>query len=303
MNTFGLPSLIHPHSAEQFLSQNWPEIPFITHDLKESIKLIRSIPFLHSLDALLESWPDPIKAHLPDVSDESSSITVTPGDAKKLFENRMGLLFNNVHHRSPLLADALQTIRKDLGLPVATQARCMVYATPDGKGTAAHFDQNVNFVLQLHGTKRWWLAPNTHVENPTERFTIGQPIEPELASYLSTDFPSAMPLENRTEYLLTPGSMLFVPRGTWHCTEAQGDALALNFTFSQPTWADLFGIALRSRLLLSPEWRGLADGVSSSDPSKREVAEMQLEALLLELVEDIPQWRAADILAATEGDL
>lgn len=97
----------------------------------------------------------------------------------------------------------------------------MVYATPDGKGTAAHFDQNINFVLQLQGTKTWWLAPNTHVENPTQRFTIGQPLDPELASYVEREMPSEMPglLEgNCLKVVLRPGSMLFVPRGYWHRT-------------------------------------------------------------------------------------
>jgi 50S ribosomal protein L16 3-hydroxylase len=116
----------------------------------------------------------------------------------------------------------------------------MVYATPDGKGTAAHFDQNINFVLQLQGNKKWWLAPNLNVENPTQRYTIGQDLDHELASYSDPEMPSQMPTEDCREILLKPGSMLFVPRGYWHSTEAEGEALALNFTFSQPTWVDLF---------------------------------------------------------------
>jgi 50S ribosomal protein L16 3-hydroxylase len=100
---------------------------------------------------------------------------------------------------------------------------------------------------------------------------------------------------------LKPGSMLFVPRGYWHRTEAAGDALALNFTFSQPTWIDLFTLALRSRLTLSPDWRALADGVNSEDKNRREEAAGKLEMLLVELTHDLPNWQAEDILNATEG--
>jgi 50S ribosomal protein L16 3-hydroxylase len=98
---------------------------------------------------------------------------------------------------------------------------------------------------------------------------------------------------------LKPGSMLFVPRGYWHSTEAQGEALALNFTFTAPTWIDLFTTALRSRLALSPEWRETANGVS--DSNRRDEAEAYLETLLAGLKEDLPHWQAADILNATEN--
>jgi 50S ribosomal protein L16 3-hydroxylase len=238
---------------------------------------------------------------LPDVSDESSAIDVSAKDARKLFANKMALLFNNVQTLSPELDNWLKALSKDLGLPSSTHARCMIYATPDGKGTAAHFDQNINFVLQIHGTKTWWIAPNTSIKNPTERFTIGQELDRELVSYIEAPMPKALPSAGKREIILMPGSVLFVPRGWWHSTEARGEALALNFTFSQPTWVDLFTLALRSRLTLSPAWREFADGVNSSDPERRLRAQDELDALLQELVEDLPNWRAQDILEATDG--
>ena len=154
--------------------------------------------------------------------------------------------------------------------------------------------------MQIHGTKTWWLAANESVIHPTERHTIGQPLDPELASYAHDEMPNAMP-SDRTEIVLNPGSMLFVPRGFWHCTEAKGPALALNFTFNQPAWADIFLLALRSRLLLSPEWRELADQVSAKDPARRKSAQDRLDLLLSELIVDLPHWQASDILGATEG--
>ncbi len=300
MNDIGLSALISPHAPDLFLNGPWPQEPFIVHELGSTISELTSIPFLKSLDAMLEHWPSIVQAHLPDVADESSAVDVSPRDARKLFTNKMALLFNNVEQQSPVLKKWLAVLARDLGLPMSTYGRCIVYATPDGKGTAAHFDQNVNFVLQLHGTKKWWLAPNSSVVNPTERFTIGQPLDPELATQVEAEMPIEMPSE-RKEFVLNPGSMLFVPRGYWHSTEARGEALALNFTFNQPTFSDLFVMALKSRLSLSPEWRALADGVTSVNLARREAATAQLDALLLELVHDMPNWRAEDILGATEG--
>ncbi len=291
-----LKNLIAPYSVEKFLASNWPKDPFCVHGLNLALQM----PFLQSLDSLLNSWPENVQVHLPDVSDESISIDASPKDARKLFANGMALLFNNVQNLSPELKTMIETLRSELGLPASTYGRCMVYATPDGKGTAAHFDQNINFVLQLQGTKKWWLTPNTSVVNPTQRHTIGQPLDLELASYVQAEIPTSLS-KGQQEYILRPGSMLFVPRGYWHSTEADGEAMALNFTFNQPTWVDLFTLALRSRLTLSPDWRELADGVSAQNPARRQIAQEKFDALLFELIDDLPNWRAADILGATEG--
>lgn len=291
-----LSKLLAPLSLDAFLSDTWPSQPYVTHGL--AIDELTQLPFLASVDRLLEQWPRKVQVHLPDVSDESSAVDVCPRDAKKMFANRMALLFNNAQTQSRILESWLAEIHAELGLPLSTYSRCMIYATPDGKGTAAHFDQNINFVLQIQGEKTWWLSPNETFENPTERFTIGQPLDLELATYAMQEPPTSMP-EPQQKIVLKPGSMLFVPRGYWHRTEASGEALALNFTFSQPTYIDLFLTALRSRLTLSHEWRALADGVN--DPSRRELATARFDELLANLVNDLPNWRAEDILGATEG--
>lgn len=297
-----LSALIHPHTKDEFLIESWQREPFVTHGLSASVKALTELPFLQSLECLLSAWPYQVQAHLPDAADECSSIDVSTQDAKKLFSNKMALLFNNAERISPLLQQWILLLRKDLGLPTSTYGRCLLYATPHGKGTAAHFDQNVNFVLQIYGVKKWRLAPNHSVQNPTQRFTIGQPMDPELAVYAhEAEMPKAMPEFGQQEIVLKPGSMLYVPRGYWHSTEADGEALALNFTFSQPTWIDLFTIALRSRLSLSPYWRDLADGVAAEDSDRRELANEKFDILLRELIEDLPNWRATDILGSTEG--
>lgn len=297
--TPGLTALLGPNAPKNLFLGGIPREPVVVHGLGETIAELKKIPALGSLGAMLNSWNRPVQAHLPDEADESSAIDASPADARKLFANGMALLFNEAEKNLPVLKTWLEAIHRDLGLPTSTHGRCMVYATPDGKGTAPHFDQNINFVLQLHGTKKWSVAPNLSVENPTQRFTQGQVLDPELAGYHEPSFPMEMP-DEREEIILTPGSMLFVPRGYWHTTEASGEALALNFTFSQPTWADLLILALRSRLLLSAEWRELASGVTSRNDEIRLDAEAIFDGLLAELITDLPHWRAEDILAATE---
>jgi 50S ribosomal protein L16 3-hydroxylase len=295
----GLTALIYPRSSLEFFKRYESNDPFVVNGLKRTITSLTRLPFLKSLDELLRSWPDQIQAHLPDVADEASSIDTSPRDARKLFENGMGLMFDHAHKISPVLSKWLEAIRKDLGLSALTYSRCLMYATPKGKGTAPHFDQNMNFVLQIHGIKKWWIAPNRHVENPLTRHTMGLPVDSELQTYLQKPMPTRMP-SGINPIVLKPGSLLFVPRGSWHSTEAESDALSLNFTYSAPTWLDLFMAALRSRLALSSEWRETADGVSYSDRAHREEAQQKFDSLLSELTQDLPNWNAAEILAATE---
>jgi len=289
--TAGLAALIHPRSVSELRGCVGRDEPFVAHGVRDSIAELFAIPFLASLDALLGSWPDQVQVNLPDVADEASTLTATPHDARKLFANRMSLLFDEAHRYAPRLVPWLDAIRADLGLSALTQQRCLIYATPAGGGTAPHFDQNLNFVLQVHGTKTWWLAPNTNVARPMTRHTMGLPVDPELQSYARLPMPQELPVD-RTEVVLEPGSVLFVPRGIWHSTRATTDALSLNFTFSPPTWIDVFTAALRSRLALSPDWRETAAPRSAAT----------FEALLRELADDAQHWNATEILAVTEHE-
>ena len=282
----GLAALIDPLSVAELREYLARDEPFVVHGRSD----LFDIPLLASLEALLGAWPDQIAAHLPDVADEASSISVSPHDARKMFASGMALRFDEVERYAPALVPWLDAIRGELGLSALTQQRCLVYATPAGNGSAPHFDQNVNFVLHLHGTKTWWLAPNVNVDRPMTRHTIGQPVDPELASYALLPMPTEMPAD-RTEVVLQPGTLLCVPRGSWHMTYASTDALSLNFTFSPPTWIDVFSAALRSRLAMASEWRATAE------PRSVET----LAALLAELVADAKDWNAIDILAATEA--
>jgi 50S ribosomal protein L16 3-hydroxylase len=251
---------------------------------------IAQISFLQSLDALIQEWPFEVSAHLPDLRDEVSSETISTAQAHFYFDQGMGLLFNDAHRPSPVLSEYLQIIRRELGLSALTYGRCLIYATPDGKGTAPHFDQNINFVLQIHGTKIWTMAPNTDVENPLTRHTMGLEPDPEMMSYLEKPLSTTMPQAQKFE--LKPGSLLYVPRGYWHSTEAEGDALALNFTFTAPAWLDLLTAALRGRLAQSPEWR------ETAMPQNQQ----KFEHLLELIKEDLTGWKVSDILSATEPE-
>ena len=67
-------------------------------------------------------------------------------------------------------------------------------------------------------------------------------------------FPPHMPTEAE-EYLLTPGSILYVPRGYWHETESDEASISLHVHHMPVPWVDAVLVTLRAKLLRDPVWR------------------------------------------------
>lgn len=292
-----LNTLIMPNGKSEFLKCYRANIPLVNHNLDDSINELTDLPFLNSLEDLIKFWPKTVDCYMPGVADEVNSVTTSKEEALKLFSKGSGLIFNDADTESSVLRAWVDGLIKDLGLSTLTYGRSLIYAIPAKKVTDPHFDQNINLVLQIKGTKKWWIAPNHHVTNPMTRHTIGTQVDPELDSY-TDEMPESFPAD-ATEFILRPGSFLFVPRGSWHTTQASDeDTLAISFTFSAPTWIDILTAAMRGRLAQSSKWRETADFVS--DPELHHEAIEKFDLLLAELSAEVPHWRAQDILGATE---
>ena len=294
-----LETFFFPMSRKKFLDHYRTNTPVVAHGRTKQIAELVELPFLKSLDSLLPIWPSYVNAYLPGISDEANSTKVEPDQAKHLFQEGRGLYFDDPNKFSPLIREWLEAIKEDLGLSTLTYSRSLIYAIANKRGTSPHFDQNINFILQISGTKKWKVAPNKHVENPMDRHTMGLDVEPELARYIQRPMPETFP-EDAVEFVLEPGSILFLPRGSWHTTEAMTDALSLNFTYSPPTWIDLFTSAIRDRLVQSSKWRATADFVT--DEQLHTQAIEIFDRLLSDISGEIPHWTARDILSATERD-
>lgn len=256
----------------------------MSHGLLSRLGPFAELPEFFDLSQLLARYRAPIRVALPDKRDEHSSRQVDAATALSLHDKGMALILDNAERFLPELQPLLAELGRDLGLPRKCDPRCLVYVSPKGSGNSPHFDANANVVVQLRGKKRWRLAPNTHVLLPTDRWAMNQDdLSDELDGYATRPLPTAMPADAES-FDLVPGSVLFVPRGTWHSTESDGDSLALNFTFGQPTWADALLAALRPQMLKNPAWRALATGFSGDDSQALDamLALLRLEADQLE---------------------
>ena len=288
----GLGQLLGPEEAGAFRREHWPGRWFVSHDLLERWAALSELPALRSVQALLAAWPSQVR-----LADEYGGRLVDATEALDSYQRGLHLAFGDVEDVVPELGACLARLRWELDLPMSTHARCHVYATPTGAGAGAHFDQNANLVLQLGGRKDWHLASDPKIELPTERYAETFPAVPaDLALLLPSGQRPAMPAEAEL-VPLAPGSFLFVPRGVWHRTVAREDSLSLNFTFDQPTWADVALPALRRRLVASPKWRAFASGAGGARTEAEDAAREALQALLRGLCDDLQSLDAGEALA------
>lgn len=267
---------------------------FCTHKLHDLVEDFEKIDFLGSIESLIEKWQFEVDIHLSESRDEHTTKTINKAaEAFKAFGQGQSLLFNDVNRQAPTLNPWLEDIRSALKLSTQTFSRCLVYLTPKDGGNAPHFDQNLNFVLQLRGEKTWWTAANTSVKNPVHRHVIGQETDPELESYSEEPMPSLFP-RDAERFDLKPGSLIYVPPGIWHKTLASSDALSLNFTFTIPSLVDLISLAVRGRLTSSEIWREHALDLSHPDQIEK------LDFLIQHLAADMQTWSAKDLVAVLE---
>jgi hypothetical protein len=91
-------------------------------------------------------------------------------------------------------------------------------------------------VLQLKGTKRWRIASNA------EKY-------PALDSCFKDT-----KLDHPITFIMGPGDVLFMPRGTWHAVEAIDDSWSLTFFVFTPSWHTYVAEYLE-QLKHEPEWR------------------------------------------------
>ena len=156
-------------------------------------------------------------------------------------------------------------------------------------GVHTHYDVNDNIVIQMAGRKRWRLAPNRHVANPTVVYRLGERPTPAHRAEAPNGLPSDVPKDVVT-HELSPGSVMFVPRGYWHdCETTDDESLHLNIQLGVPRWKDLAEFCFaKLPLLRSDAMRGATANLFSEGhlrPHVRQELLRRLQALTESLTE------------------
>jgi hypothetical protein len=144
----------------------------------------------------------------------------------------------------------------------------MVYTNGGNmSGLGLHFDKFDSVVVQLRGQKRWRVGRTPDLVYPVYNEDDAKRL----------DFPPSLPrqalrsgeISEIQTIEMRRGSVLLLPRGTFHTTVADGAAsFSLGYHFALPTWSDVMLGALERRLTQDPFMRGTPfNAFLSSGPS------------------------------------
>lgn len=149
----------------------------------------------------------------------------------------------------------------------ATQAN--IYLTPPrSDGFPPHFDITDVFVVQLSGAKCWKIFPDY-----TDRIELPLP---------STDWDPGRytPSDDLTAFELTPGDVLYLPRGTMHaaaCTERE--SMHLTISLAPATLYDLLARALAQAADADVSLRRRVAATGPDAPTAEEIRSRLVAAL------------------------
>lgn len=195
-------------------------------------------------------------------------------------------------HRVERVVERLQSWCADVAEvlsipPNAQRPHCNAFASPGPSHAQAspvdaypfHFHADGAFLVQLEGRKEVLLAHMQEgvpvVQSDANRsFESAFASEPralaEYAQFARDGFPAPPDPTQAERVLLEPGSVLFIPAGTWHATKCLEPSFAFT-TFVRPIrWMDAALRALELRMLTDPAWRAPVGGGSVSEDALAE---------------------------------
>jgi 50S ribosomal protein L16 3-hydroxylase len=287
---------IAPHD---FLTQAWPDRHYVHHGDLRRLPWLDNLGELASISDYSEhvSGTDAVPSIYPDGgSDESAARPVPAWQLGGWIAQRAMFSVGPAEDTSPGLLSPLHQLRRELGLSDLSTTRSIVYGSFGGSAAAWHWDAGANFVLQLAGSKRWSIAPNTVLPNPPDRYSTLMSSWPDrLAHHVSGNPPASGP-DTWENIELTAGSVLFLPGGYWHTTESDGESLALNFTYGTPDRAQVLCRYISRMVRSDPRWRHLGQRPLLSD--NRDDPEFDL--LIGELAEHLARHSSGDVFDGLE---
>ena len=284
-----LATLVAPLDPQVFIDEHWPHQPYWSNeDVSGRASVLESVPELESAEAAMAGAPK-VLVFRPD-----GKTGEVPGAEAAMPLYKMGLTCYIGTRHIPILWESVRTLTSDLGLPDGA-IKCEIFCSSGESGLTMHSDFDLNFALLVRGSKRWRIAPNDHIRNQTAVCKRGKdeqvdPHQLELAD--KVPFPDSMPSDS-TELTFGDGGLLFMPRGWWHETKAEGECLQVNFVVNWPQWRQVLTAGLERRLLADPEWREYAYDLFGSEERRDAAIKAYAERLRsLRAILDVDDYEA-----------
>ncbi len=247
-----LKALLGAESLGEFLSEYWPGRIYVARGELERLPQA----LLHEELNHFESLSRRYKGVVSFFGDAKSGhmVPVEGIEAGAPYRCGLSVYLTDVAPYFPEIDRMIRDLESELGINEGC-ARAGVFASPTSGGISCHYDSVDVISVQLRGTKKFDVAPVAGLSNPWGfQFIPGsRPID-DLYPQAGEGFPDWENSEFQTVEM-TPGTVLYMPRGTWHRTEAQGDSIAVSIGMEAPSAAECVLEQLRLLLLQDPAWR------------------------------------------------
>jgi len=240
--------LIAPVSRADFLAAYWEQQPL--HCRRDDAQFYQSLLSTGDIEAILSSGDLRFPAlqlsrngsflgpetYTRTIKHGSEVFNAVPDLHRVQAEYQLGatIVLPALHRTWPGLRDLCRSLDAEFNHPSHANA----YLTPgNAVGFTPHYDTHEVFVLQLQGTKHW------RVYNPPLKLPHRtQPFHP--PSY-------RIPAQPDFEVTLSPGDLLYLPRGFVHTAETgPGHSVHVTIGMTVYTWIELVSELLAS----APEW-------------------------------------------------
>lgn len=271
-----LDALFASVSAARFLGEYWPERVVATHGSPARLPGVFQCPELSSFHALASRYAGQLLFGRG--ASGSRMLGMPNANPAHLYEMGLSVYMPDISANVPGAAAFLRQLEAELGID-AGSCRITVWASPQEDGAPTHFDGEDVISIQLVGTKRFEVAPMKEHANPFgTQFGPGVPPFGDLYPQLENGFPEPVEAEFQTVDM-KPGSVLFVPRGTWHRTTAYQDSFSISIGINPPCVIDAYLEQMRNLLLQDPEWRRPLYGARGSPRQREEMLARARRAL------------------------
>ena len=237
--------------ASTFLEDSWPQKTFHQHGNASRLPPLFKSPLLKDIQALASQYRGPTFYF----AGESGAMRPIDRPALQLYRDGRTIYFGNVEPFVEGATAFLRAFERELGVNPGC-ARIGVFASPQNDGATTHYDTNEVFSIQIAGNKKFHIAPLAELSYPAG-MQYSRATKPEKSHFpqMQNGFPD--PANAEFECVeMEPGSVLFMPRGTWHYTSAtSSDSIAASIIIDPPLAVDLVLDHLKLTLMQDQKWR------------------------------------------------
>jgi ribosomal protein L16 Arg81 hydroxylase len=288
-----LTALMAPCTGQEFLERYWPSRAFEVHGPRARLPAVFLDPALDSAAELAQRYRGTLRfTH----GRTERVVTANNVDAVSLLDMGLTVQFVSIADLLPNAHAFLRQLETELGLH-AGSVTMSAFAAPQEEGLVCHFDNGDLISVQLAGCKKFHYAPDVALCSPIGgQWVAGTMPFEDLYAQANEGFPEPGAAHFEVARM-EPGSVLFLPRGSWHYTEASGDSLSISIVSLAPAALTCLLEQLRLLLMQDARWRRPLMG-GSGDSAREVKAHARVAELLATLPEMVARLTPEDVLGA-----